>query len=41
MLGSTLLLFPLMFTSRLVSRSEGGVLLIVYGVYHWQLLARL
>jgi cation:H+ antiporter len=40
MLGSTLLLLPLMFTSRLVSRREGVVLLIVYGIYLWQLLAR-
>jgi cation:H+ antiporter len=40
MLGSTLLLFPLMFTSRLVSRREGAVLLIVYGVYLSQLLVR-
>jgi cation:H+ antiporter len=40
MLGSTLLLFPLMFTSRLVSRREGAVLLIVYGIYLSQLLVR-
>jgi cation:H+ antiporter len=40
MLGSTLLLFPLMFTSLVVSRREGAALLIVYGIYLWQLLAR-
>jgi cation:H+ antiporter len=40
MLCSTLLLFPLMFSSRRVSRGEGAVLLIVYGVYLSQLLAR-
>jgi cation:H+ antiporter len=40
MLGSTLLLFPLMFTSLAVSRREGAALLIAYGVYLWQLLAR-
>ena len=40
MLGSTLLLFPLMFSNRRVSRGEGAVLLIVYGVYLSQLLAR-
>jgi cation:H+ antiporter len=40
MLGTTLLLFPLMFTSRRVNRLEGAVLLIVYGVYLSQLLAR-
>jgi cation:H+ antiporter len=40
MLGTTLLLFPLMFTSRRVSRLEGAVLLVVYGVYLSQLLAR-
>ena len=39
MLGSTLVLFPFMFTSRLVNRWEGGVLLVLYGVYVWQLLA--
>jgi cation:H+ antiporter len=39
MLGATLLLFPFMFTSRLVNRWEGGVLLVIYGVYLWQLLA--
>jgi len=39
MLGSTLLLFPFMFTGRLVNRWEGGVLLALYGVYLWRLLA--
>ena len=39
MLGATLILFPLMFTGRLVSRWEGSVLLILYGVYLWYLLA--
>ncbi len=39
MLGTTLLLFPLMFTSRLVNRWEGGALLVVYGIYLGQLLA--
>jgi cation:H+ antiporter len=40
MLGSTLVLLPFMFTGRLVNRWEGGVLLALYGVYLWQLLAR-
>jgi cation:H+ antiporter len=39
MLGVTLLLFPLMFTGRSVSRPEGAVLLLVYGTYLWFLLA--
>jgi cation:H+ antiporter len=33
MLGVTLLLFPLMFTSRRINRWEGVLLLVVYGVY--------
>jgi cation:H+ antiporter len=33
MLGVTLLLFPLLYTSRRISRWEGAVLLILYGVY--------
>lgn len=33
MLGVTLLLFPVMFTGRRISRLEGGILLIVYGTY--------
>jgi len=40
MLGVTLLLFPVMFTGLRVSRWEGGVLLAVYVVYLWLLLAR-
>ena len=39
MLGSTLLLFPFMFTGRLVNRWEGGVFLALYGVYLGRLLA--
>jgi len=39
MLGVTLLLFPIMFTGLRVSRWEGGVLLAVYIVYLWLLLA--
>jgi cation:H+ antiporter len=39
MLGTTLILFPFMFTGRLVNRWEGSVLLVLYGVYLWQLLA--
>jgi cation:H+ antiporter len=33
MLGVTLLLFPLLYTSRRISRWEGAVLLMLYGVY--------
>jgi hypothetical protein len=40
MLGSTLVLFPFMFSGRLVNRWEGSVLLVLYGIYLWQLLAR-
>lgn len=39
MLGSTLLLFPFMFSGRLVNRWEGGALVTIYFVYLWQLLA--
>jgi cation:H+ antiporter len=39
MLGSTLLLFPFMFTGRRVNRWEGGALLGLYGIYLWRLLA--
>ena len=39
MLGSTLILFPFMFSGRLVNRWEGSVLLGLYVVYVWQLLA--
>ena len=39
MLGSTLILFPFMFSGRLVNRWEGSVLLVLYVVYVWQLLA--
>jgi cation:H+ antiporter len=40
LLGVTLLLFPLMFTDRRISRWEGGALLAIYGVYLWLLLAK-
>jgi cation:H+ antiporter len=40
MLGVTLLLFPLMFTQRRITRWEGALLLGVYGVYLSLLLAR-
>jgi cation:H+ antiporter len=40
MLGTTLLLFPLMFTGRAVNRWEGAALLVLYCVYLSQLLAR-
>jgi cation:H+ antiporter len=33
MLGTTLLLFPIMWTGRRVSRLEGGALLGIYGLY--------
>lgn len=33
MLGVTLLLFPVMLTGRKISQLEGGILLIVYGIY--------
>lgn len=33
MLGATLLLFPVMFTGRRISRAEGAVLLGAYGLY--------
>jgi cation:H+ antiporter len=33
MLGITLLLFPIMYTGRRITRWEGGLLLAVYGVY--------
>jgi len=39
MLGITLLLFPIMFTGRRVSRWEGGVLLATYCMYLGLLLA--
>ena len=39
MLAVTLLLFPVMFSGRRVSRWEGGVLLAVYGVYLGLLLS--
>jgi cation:H+ antiporter len=39
MLGSTLILFPLMFTSRLVNRFEGILLVAIYVAYLGQLLA--
>jgi cation:H+ antiporter len=39
MLGTTLILFPFMFTGRLLNRWEGCILLIAYGVYLWLLLA--
>jgi cation:H+ antiporter len=39
MLGVTVLLFPIMFTSFRVSRWEGGLLLGVYGLYLWLLLS--
>ncbi len=39
MLGTTLVLFPFMFTGRLLNRWEGAALLILYGVYLWLLLA--
>jgi cation:H+ antiporter len=39
MLGSTLLMFPFMFTGRLVNRWEGSALLVLYCVYLRQLLA--
>jgi cation:H+ antiporter len=39
MLGTTLVLFPLMFTGRLLNRFEGAALLILYGVYLGLLLA--
>jgi cation:H+ antiporter len=38
MLGATLVLFPLMFTSRSVNRAEGALLFTIYAVYLWQLL---
>lgn len=38
MLGVTLLLFPIMFTSRRVARWEGVVLLLTYVCYLWLLL---
>lgn len=38
MLGSTLILFPLMFTGRRVNRFEGALLISIYVVYLWQLL---
>jgi cation:H+ antiporter len=40
MLGITLLLFPLLYTSRRISRWEGAVLLLLYGVYLTVLLVR-
>jgi len=40
MLGVTLLLFPLMYTGRRINRWEGGLLLVVYGVYMVLLLRR-
>jgi cation:H+ antiporter len=39
MLGTTLILFPFMFTGRLLNRWEGAILLIIYGVYLRLLLA--
>jgi cation:H+ antiporter len=39
MLGTTLILFPFMFTGRLLNRWEGVTLLILYSVYLWLLLA--
>lgn len=39
MLGVTLLLFPLMFTGLRVNRREGALLLGVYVIYVWILLA--
>lgn len=40
MLGTSLLLFPLMFTSRKISRGEGALLLGTYSLYTVLLLAR-
>ena len=40
MLGVTLLLFPLMFTGRRISRIEGGVLVASYVTYVVLLLQR-
>ncbi len=39
MLGITVLLFPIMFSGFRVSRWEGGLLLVFYGVYLWHLLS--
>ncbi len=39
MLGVTLLLFPMMYTGMRVNRWEGGLLIVVYGVYLWLLLS--
>jgi cation:H+ antiporter len=39
MLGVTVLLFPLLWTGHRLSRLEGMILLAVYGVYLWLLLA--
>jgi cation:H+ antiporter len=38
MLGSTILLFPFMFTGLRINRWEGGGLLLVYLLYLWKLL---
>lgn len=38
MLGFAVVLFPMMWTKRSISRVEGGVLLAGYGVYLWTLL---
>lgn len=40
MLGITVLLFPIIFTERRITRSEGAVLLGIYGAYLAFLLAR-
>lgn len=40
MLGITVLLFPIIFTERRITRLEGAVLLGIYGVYLALLLAR-
>ncbi|HJQ79136.1 MAG TPA: calcium/sodium antiporter [Lacipirellulaceae bacterium] len=39
MFGTTLTLFPFMFTGRLLNRWEGIALLVLYGIYLWLLLA--
>lgn len=38
MFGITILLFPMMFTGKRISRAEGGVLLSAYAAYLWLLL---
>ena len=40
MMGTTLLLFPLMFTQRRIDRWEGALLFAAYVVYTASLLAR-